>query len=167
MDLLKWSLRFDQPELLAYRSKQIPWANDGAKDERCLTAFVKIVQQRVNQRRFSCAHFAGKDYKTLPGSDSIGKLCQPLPMARAEVKEARIWCDIKRSLAEPRNTFDIIVDSLVPIFPKSTWEKIEHKRFQPGFRSKPPQGSPWARRCSTTLPRVTRAGSVASNGTFA
>ena len=74
MDLLKRSLRFYKSELFTYGSKQIRWANDGAKDKRCLSASVKIVQQRVNQRGFPCSHFSGQDHKTLPGSDSVGKL---------------------------------------------------------------------------------------------
>ena len=52
MDLLKRSLRFYKSELLTYGSKQIRRANDGTKDKRCVSASVKIVQQRMNQRRF-------------------------------------------------------------------------------------------------------------------
>ena len=40
-----------------------------------LTTSVKVVQQGVNQRGFSCAHFPSKNYKAFFGSDAIGKLC--------------------------------------------------------------------------------------------
>jgi hypothetical protein len=102
MNIFEGSLRFHKSELFAHGSQQICWAYDSAKDEGRLSASVKIVQQRVNQRCFPCSYFSGQDYKTLSGSDSVRKLRQPFAMARAEVKETGIGGDIKRGLGETK-----------------------------------------------------------------
>src|SRR5918992_6032341 len=99
----------------------------------------------MNQRGFARTYLSGKNYEALPGSNSIGKLCQSFPVAAASVKKTGIGRDVKGRLTEPEMRFvQQMIHRFFLISSRNTSvQKDEHKRLQrQGFRSKPRQGIP-------------------------